>query len=732
MDFDDEEAAIAEAIRLSLEESEARSRLAAEPAVHPQQQVIDLTDDLEPVKVERSSPAPMLAPMSAPMSPLIPVPMPASLANAHSSNSHDTVENQEEGDEDLERALALSLAEVKSAGRVELNREKYAMNADPVAEASSVSSAFGGLSRADMERERQERIKRKTMSRGTTLEAGDSVGSTKRKRVQDAPSVSTIVPPLDSQAFLLEASSPSVSSLPSLSSSSSASSSASAPASTTKIPRTSSKPVPSTKERVVSTSPPAAHEQAATMASSSGTPSHSVPAYKPEFLAATFRNTGIQGTKLGKWEIRFQDLVKKKYLIKAVLTSFQLDEEWLEEHIPPNIAQCIITHWTRELGEQPGFFNEGKKTYLHPPLNGFGSFHSKLMLLFYPMFCRVVITSANLVPHDWLQLVNIVYVQDFPLLPAPLDTPEELGQFGNTLHNFLKMMTVPNKVLTVLRCVDFTAAKILLVPSVQGSFLVSDEHTYGIAQLSKVLQPRISPFQELDIEYQTSSLGKMTAKFLLEFYKAARGQPVRARSKINTEEPLPPIKVVFPTENHVRNSRLGELGAGTVCFQSQYWDDLTYPKRVMHDFECVGALRGSLMHTKLVLAKAVEAPNTTGQSTSASTSTTTGQKQGPKCAGWLYVGSANFTESAWGSVTLRRSGPIAGQGLRVNIRNWELGVVYVIETEEEMESLEALTRAQGGESHTDDDDMQSFFGPLPVPYRRPLTPYTSNDRPWIR
>lgn len=75
--------------------------------------------------------------------------------------------------------------------------------------------------------------------------------------------------------------------------------------------------------------------------------------------------------------------------------------------------------------------------------------------------------------------------------------------------------------------------------------------------------------------------------------------PVRSRYKTNVEEGLPPIKVVFPTERHVVASRLGEAGAGTICSQRHYWDEHSFPKRIMHDYECVGDLKGSMMHSKV-------------------------------------------------------------------------------------------------------------------------------------
>lgn len=61
------------------------------------------------------------------------------------------------------------------------------------------------------------------------------------------------------------------------------------------------------------------------------------------------------------------------------------------------------------------------------------------------------------------------------------------------------------------------------------------------------------------------------------------------------------------------------------------------------------------------------------------------------------------------------------------MRNWELGVIYMIETEEEMEAMANISWTGNGRSQ----DEQPFFGPLPVPYKRPLTPYKSMDRPWF-
>lgn len=93
---------------------------------------------------------------------------------------------------------------------------------------------------------------------------------------------------------------------------------------------------------------------------------------------------------------------------------------------------------------------------------------------------------------------------------------------------------------------------------------------------------------------------------------------------------MPSIKVVFPTERTVQASRNGEMGAGTVCFQDQYWKEASFPRPVLHDFECAGAMRGSLMHAKLILARR------TTTNTFASSSSAQSSDEAP--AGWIYVG----------------------------------------------------------------------------------------------
>ncbi|KAG0342497.1 hypothetical protein BG000_004214 [Podila horticola] len=224
--------------------------------------------------------------------------------------------------------------------------------------------------------------------------------------------------------------------------------------------------------------------------------------YPIQYSEATFKNTYIKGTLKGPTSVRIDDLIDREYIQKAVLTAFQLDPVWLERYLPRTVPQCLVTHWDQKRGESPGFRTEGKVTELHPPLSGMGSFHPKMMLLFYANFCRVVVGSANLVSHDWEEMVNTLYVQDFPMLPERVSDPSELGSFGSTLYNFMKVMTLPDKILQVVLCVDFSSAKVHLIPTVQGSHPVYADHTYGIARLAKVMENLNPSRQSWSMEYQ--------------------------------------------------------------------------------------------------------------------------------------------------------------------------------------------------------------------------------------
>ncbi|KAG0264041.1 hypothetical protein BGZ95_003674 [Linnemannia exigua] len=623
---------LAEAMRLSLLEAEriasvtlARQQQARpsypmvpppppQPATRPAQKIefIDLTDDPEPeVKAERTTyrePPQSNFDMSLEEDEHLQYVKALSVASQELRSQEPALErsylaatvdakfdDQENMDDDFRKALELSRASSfstatssapasqESSQSGKLRQPVAAPPQATVAERaiSSPASIFG-ISRAEMERERQERIRKRALTDGAAVSRDFSEDRDQKRRALDHCSSPSTNSSSNTGKFGSLASSISSASIPTSTSQPSLTSRkpASSPSSTPLSPSSS---VQSRQQPFYSA--PRGHPISPSLPSTSRASSETLSAstaYPAKYHTATFRNTYIRGTTPGKWDVRFSDLVNKEHLMKAVVTAMDLEENWLDPYLPHHIAQCRVVY-QKDI-----------------PADG--------------------------VEHDWEYLVNTLYVQDFEHLPS-VDSAEQLGDFGETLIDYLAKMKVPPKIIRTVKRVNFSPAKVVLIPAVNGWHPVNNQrHTYGIARLAKVMQTVTNETQEWDLEYQT-----ILAK------------AKQAPQTLNRRAPPPPPS---------------------------------------HD------------------------PR--------------------KLAGWFYVGSANCTESAWGTMGNKRTGNL--QGLCVNIRNWELGVVYMIETEDEMEEFNR--RYRGSQRGKDDEPDQTFFGPLPVPYQRPLKPYYAEDDAW--
>ncbi len=76
---------------------------------------------------------------------------------------------------------------------------------------------------------------------------------------------------------------------------------------------------------------------------------------------------------------------------------------------------------------------------------------------------------------------------------------------------------------------------------------------------------------------------------------------------------------------------------------------------------------------------------------------------------WIYIGSHNATQSAWGNVSYSR----ATGDLQLSMNNWELGLVA------------CLADAQG-ESESQPQGLE-----IPIPFQFPPPKYGSGDVPWV-
>jgi len=105
------------------------------------------------------------------------------------------------------------------------------------------------------------------------------------------------------------------------------------------------------------------------------------------------------------------------------------------------------------------------------------------------------------------------------------------------------------------------------------------------------------------------------------------------------------------------------------------------------------------MHSKMIIATFRERPSI-GKNKDSDTHQDDEVEIVNPYIGWAYVGSHNFTPSAWGTLSGSSFNPV------LNISNYELGIVFPLTSNE-------------------DADQVACF-------KRPPQKYTGNDEPWIQ
>ncbi|KAJ7618173.1 hypothetical protein DFH06DRAFT_1306728 [Mycena polygramma] len=481
----------------------------------------------------------------------------------------------------------------------------------------------------------------------------------------------------------------------------------------------------------------------------------------------------------------------------AVLSAFAVDAPWLYAFFDPETPVVLVGDPnTSGGGSAQGGLPTLKNIFPNwvrvcPPLtaaSGYGCMHVKLMLLFRTDGgLRVVVGSANLVPHDWRDVENYVFVQDLPPaspgLPTvrhrPLEKPgesfpamlartlramgveEALTIMGRQRHTTLPLPTLLPSALLKSKHKhapapspletrwDWRRVRAALVPSVPGKW----EGWAGEGAVVWTGQPRLlravqalgcsledSPAAgkskakgkarakggkwEVELDCLTSSIGTYTPPWIATFRMCAAGRGTGLQQWLDRgRKKTPPqgaTRILFPTLETVRGTTMGEGGAGTVFCRRAQWnkistlvaDDKTGLQ--MRDARSRSGPVG--MHTKMILGtlRGPPEPETDPEATESDSETEddssdveiigddgkddADEKGRPHA--WLYVGSHNFTPSAWGTLSGNAFNPV------LNVTNYELGVVLRLETAEDAAAA--------------------------VAWERPAKRYGRGDVPWIQ
>ncbi|PQE30814.1 hypothetical protein CJF32_00005997 [Rutstroemia sp. NJR-2017a WRK4] len=454
-----------------------------------------------------------------------------------------------------------------------------------------------------------------------------------------------------------------------------------------------------------------------------------------QFPSGTIKKTWAYGYPRED-DIKIEEVLQSSTLELAVLSTFQIDADWIQSKLLPSTKVVWVLQAETEF-EKANWQSSAPKTFrfCFPSMQGgIKCMHSKLQLLAHPTHLRIVIPSANLTPYDWGErggiienviISPVVFLIDIPRTSgSKIASDNTLTPFARELIHFLKAMGLDSTIVESLRKFDFsntnhlrlvhsmyaaslqhvTLAVIGLIQNSGGSHFDADMHRTGYSGLGNAVRDLGLDTEKLpEVDIITASIGNLNDQFIRSIYLAVQAaeitpefnittcpshangqgagfqwtpfirlrkiaQEVTMDQKSTSGEPKDPrslrpipwwrelqvrTKLVadygsisqgeFPyrsqcqrhclnsphSEQTVIESKGGKRAAGTICFQSKWYDSTTFPKGLMRD--CRSNRKGLLMHNKMLLVRAQK-------------TVSGGECQRP--IAWAYVGSANLSESA--------------------------------------------------------------------------------------
>ncbi|GAA5915482.1 hypothetical protein JCM6882_007906 [Rhodosporidiobolus microsporus] len=347
-----------------------------------------------------------------------------------------------------------------------------------------------------------------------------------------------------------------------------------------------------------------------------------------------------------------------------------------------------------------------------------GCSHTKLMALRYPGWLLVVITSANTMRIDTELSDNHWFLMSFPELPKR-GRKGTAGPFEQMLLQHLDQLDISDEFLNSIKLhYDFSAAdgKVHLVASEPGVRAGKFASSYGalrLAALAKKLIPRKARQKgRVELKICSGSVGEFKDEWIKRMDWVVKGRNLEElRNMIGDGEDeeleVPNWVVVFPTKENVKGceDEVREAASNIGCsLDRAKWPAASPAVRAMfHDYTSKDA--GRLFHQKFILWHDTEKESASASTSAALASTPSGALKTPYM---LYIGSHNFSQSAFGLVEVDRQ----NGGLKLTkMANYELGVVVA------GKDIEGML-----EPGSTWEDI--------VTYERPLRRYAEGESPW--
>ena len=219
---------------------------------------------------------------------------------------------------------------------------------------------------------------------------------------------------------------------------------------------------------------------------------------------------------------------------------------------------------------------------------------------------------------------NMVFLIDLPRLgEGRRTTAEAMTFFGTELVRFLEAMGLERSIIDSIYHFDFTATEgLAFVHNIGGVHSGESWRHTGYCGLGRAVKKLgLATQNRLHIDFVTSSVGAINDNFLAMLYLSAQGDSgleeysLRNPTVTSWKAKMPQedleashirrerlwsylrqhFRIYFPTHETVKNSTAGS--AGTICFQSKWYDLPSFPREIMRD--CKSVRSGMLMHNKV-------------------------------------------------------------------------------------------------------------------------------------
>lgn len=354
----------------------------------------------------------------------------------------------------------------------------------------------------------------------------------------------------------------------------------------------------------------------------------------------------------------FSENLKEKWtMASAIFSTFCYDAEFIEPLINKfNIKTVIV----KEASGNSKNIEEidSNLTFVHPKLDytmKWGKFHSKLMILKFPDFIRIIIPSANLTNGDWYYWGQIIWFQDF-YKKNDKHKKDVRSDFEIYLEKVLES-TFPKgykeskwfqKLNLNIKLYDYSDTCVDLIASSSGRFANNNISDFGIGRLKSLTDSYRKQRGSFDNSHnrliiQCSSIGKsLKEKFLSDM---CEGFMCRKKDKSHK------IEIIYPTVQYVDSFQYGrELSSCLFLNKETFKSHIQRFKK----FEVIPEIQNSktIFHSKFFISCNDEHLDPDKISDNMV----------------MYFGSHNFSIAAWGSFEKNDS--------QVSIANYELGIIF--------------------------------------------------------